>query len=103
MAVSVYARIDRNTWAERVPMRWDKVQSMFLHLNKMAWGYQMTFDVNVFSSSVQPPYRCTLVRWGSRALICQKREVVLQTAEPQQMEAALFMLISNAEQEIKNV
>ena len=103
MAVSLYGRIDKEAWGSALPIRWDKVRDMFAYLNKTIWGYQLTFEGNVLANSLEPSIRCSLVRWesGSRN-VGPKRDVILQTTDPKQMEAALFMLINEHEQELKN-
>ena len=102
MVISVYAPLNKEVWRDTLPMGWDKVQDMYSYLKKHNWSYQMLFELNIVASSLTPKHRCTLIRWESGALVGQKREVVLQTTEPQQMEAALFMLINEAEQENKH-
>lgn len=97
MAVSLYGRIDKEAWGSALPIRWDKVRDMFAYLNKTIWGYQLTFEGNVLANSLEPSIRCSLIRWYD-----QRRDVILQTTDPKQMEAALFMLISEHEQEVKN-
>jgi hypothetical protein len=108
MAVTVYARIDKEVWGTALPMSWDKVQDMWRHLHALCWTYQLTFDTNVLANSLAPSIRCSLIEWesvpqrGSFVGFDQRRNTILQTTDPKQMEAALFMLINELEQEIKN-
>jgi hypothetical protein len=45
-----------------------------------------------------PEYRATLIKWERDVVrIDQKRRVLLETTDPKQLEAALLMLISEAE------
>jgi len=109
MAITVYARIDREAWGSALPMSWDKTQNMFRHLSTMDYRYQLTFETNVLANSLAPAIRCSLIRWDDRRVSVggvgprtSERQVILQTSDPKPMEAALFMLINEAEQEMKN-
>ena len=94
----LYATIEKNSWEMALPPTWDKVRNMFDYLNRMAWGYQLTFETKMFATP-GPSIRCVLIKWesGGIARDMKKREVLLETSDPAQMEAALFMLISEAE------
>ena len=102
----LYATMDKDRWSN-LPPEWDEVQDMFKYLNRMTWGHQITFESRLFSAPDAPKYRCTLILWesvppkGNLAGYDRKREVLLETSDPEQMEAALFMLISEAEAEHK--
>lgn len=93
----LYAQIETNSWEMALPPTWDKVRNMFDYLNRMAWGYQLTFETKMFATP-GPSIRCVLIKWERDT---KKREVLLETSDPAQMEAALLMLISEAEQEDK--
>jgi len=95
----MYAQIDKKRWDD-IPNEWDEVRDMFQYLHKMIYDYQVTFEARMFSSFDIPQYRCTLLKWvGNRVTRDMKREVLLETSDPAQMKAALFMLIGEAEQE----
>jgi len=100
----LYATIDKQRW-DSLPAEWDKVQDMFEYLQRMVWGYQLTFESRMFSNQYGPQYQCTLIRWesGVSAAVGQdkKREVLLETTDHTQMEAALFMLINEVEPAFK--
>jgi len=95
----LYAQIRPSEWGSALPMNWDKSQSMFYHLNRMTnyvSGYQLVFEQRMFYSPLDKMFRCQLVQWrGDEAV--RKRDVLLETTEPEQMEAALFMLITTFE------
>lgn len=102
----LYATIDKQRW-DSLPAEWDKVQDMFKYLNRMAWGYQLTMEARMFNTEGSYPYQCTLIRWesvppkGNLAGYDRKREVLLETSDHTQMEAALFMLINEHEPAFK--
>jgi len=94
----LYAQIRPSEWGSALPMNWDKSQSMFHHLQKMTnrtW-YQLAFEQRMFYSPLDKMYRCQLVQWRDDLGI-KKRDVLLETTEPEQMEAALLMLIATFE------
>lgn len=79
-------------------MEWDKCEAMFKHLNKLIWGYQFQAERKMFQTE-GPEYRCTLVRWERTPMNSRdnRRTVLVATSDPAQMEAALYMLINEAE------
>ena len=94
----LYATIDKQRW-DSLPAEWDKVQDMFKYLNRMVWGYQLTMERRMIMSPTHPEFQCTLIRWenGTKSNDPKKREVLLETSDHTQMEAALFMLINEFE------
>ena len=99
----LYAQMDdrKLDW----PLQWEKCQDMHKYLNKMTWGYQITMERRMFNNVQYPEYRCSLIKWvdgdNKPMLSSRKREVLLETTDPAQMEAALFMLINEVEAEHK--
>ena len=97
----LYARTDKQNW----PMAWEKCQSMHDYLQKMGvWNIQFIMEMKMFATRDGGPFRATLVKWGEpdrstapQGYVQRTREVLLETSDPQQMEAALFMLINEAE------
>lgn len=100
----LYAKIDKDVWGTALPMSWDKVQDMFRYLNRMRWGYQLEFQTKLFNT-LGPNIMCVLFRWENNSMTRvtqeRRREVLLETSDHKQMEAVLFMLINEAEQENK--
>lgn len=96
----MYVQLDRQFWAD-VPMCWDTCHSMFKHLSAMVGGYQLLMERRLFAVEGSPEYRCALVRWDGDNIQSRQRTMLLTTHEPQQMEAALLMLIKEAEQLLK--
>ena len=99
----LYATIDKHRW-DSLPAEWDKVQDMFKYLQRMVWGYQLTMETRMFNTEGSYPYQCTLIRWSDgrnpkpiNAIDGKTREVLLETTDHTQMEAALFMLINEHE------
>jgi hypothetical protein len=94
----LYAQVDKKRWDE-IPSEWDEVQAMFQYLHKMTYAHQVTFESRMFHSDEYPQYRCTLIRWENNKITRDmKREILLETSDPAQMKAALFMLINEAEE-----
>lgn len=98
--MSVYGQIHRDAWGTALPICWDKVQSMFKYLNSMSWSYQLIFETRLISHPLHPSIRCTLIRWEETKTE-RERNVLLQTDDGEQMEAALLMLINEAEQHLQ--
>ena len=86
---------DKAMW----PMKWAKCEDMFKYLNRMTYGFQLEIHGKMFATQDGPEHRAVLIKWGNNPLTRDmKREVLLETCDPEQMEAALFMLINEAEQ-----
>jgi hypothetical protein len=90
----LYARMsEKATW----PLVWEEVQDMHKYLNKMSYSYQLVLEKKMFSTQYGHEYRGVLIKWG-RVHDETKRVVLLETSDPAQMKAALFMLINEAEE-----
>lgn len=98
----LYAAIPKDQWGG-LGMEWDKTQSMFSYLDSMRYVfdvfYQLIFESSMFG--VPPNYRCVLVRWSASHNLSEgrKRETMIESSDPKQVEAVLLMLISIAEEE----
>jgi len=93
----LYGKLDKDVWGTALPSSWDKVQDMFRYLNGTTWGYQLEFQTKLFNT-LGPSILCTLIRWENNPITRdRKREVLLETSDHEQMEAALLMLINEAE------
>jgi hypothetical protein len=95
----LYATMDKKRW-ESLPAEWDEVQDMFKYLQRMTYGTQLTFESRMFNTEGSYPYRCSLIRWA-RTSTEKQREILLETTDPDQMKAALIMLISEAEEQTR--
>jgi hypothetical protein len=97
----LYAQVkDKTMW----PMKWEKCEAMFKHLNRMTYGFQLEIHGKMFATQDGPEHRAVLVKWVPNSVTRDMvREVLLETFDPEQMEAALFMLINEAEQAQKAV
>ena len=73
---------------------------MHKYLNKMSYSYQLVLEKKMLASQYGHEYRGVLIKWLS-ADSENRRVVLLETSDPEQMRAALFMLINEAEQERK--
>lgn len=98
----LYAKLERDVWGTALPMSWDKVQDMFSHLNRMVRNHQLEFQTKLFNT-LGPNIMCVLIRWENNPITRDRRRVVLlETFDHKQMEAVLFMLINEAEEEYRN-
>ena len=98
----LYAQVkDKAMW----PMKWEKCQLMHEHLNRISWSYQLQIERRMLYDAVHPEFRGVLIKWSPTQTMTRdmQREVLLETFDPEQMEAALFMLINEAEQAAKVV
>jgi hypothetical protein len=95
----LYARVsDKSQW----PLKWEKCEAMFKHLNRMTYGFQLEIHGKMFATQDGPEHRAVLIKWVNNSVTRDmKRETLLDTCDPEQMEAALFMLINEAEQAAK--
>jgi hypothetical protein len=84
---------EKATW----PLVWEEVQDMHKYLNKMSYSYQLVLEKKMLASQYGHEYRGVLIKWG-KVHDETKRVVLLETSDPDQMKAALMMLISEAEQ-----
>ena len=93
----LYARVnEKAAW----PLVWEECQDMHKYLYKMTWSTQLTLEKKMLAAQFGMEYRAVLVKWVSEKDE-RKREVLLETDDPAQMKATLFMLINEAEQERK--
>jgi hypothetical protein len=104
----LYAPLKKEVWGTALPASWDKSQDMFKYLQSMTWGYQIVFESRMIYSAIEPAIKCLLIRWEDGRNVVKptgdkNREVLLETSDPEQMEAALFMLINEAEQAVKTL
>lgn len=90
----------KDGWSN-LPMCWDKTQEMFTHLNRIRWGYQLEMQSRMLFSTTESQFRAALIKWDV-ANGTRKREVLVETDDPAQIEAALLMLINQAELENKH-
>lgn len=97
----LYAQVkDKAMW----PMRWEKCELMAKHLNRITYDYQLHMEKRMLYDAAHPEFRGVLVKWKPNSMTRDmQREVLLETFDPEQMEAALFMLINEAEQAQKAV
>lgn len=93
----LYARVnEKATW----PLVWEECQDMHKYLNKMSYSYQLILEKKMLAAQFGMEYRAVLIKWG-KVHDETKRAVLLETGDPEQMKATLFMLINEAEQEYR--
>jgi hypothetical protein len=92
----LYAQVkDKGMW----PTKWERCDLMANHLNRITYGYQLNIERRMLYDAEHPEHRGVLVKWSPTQTMTRdmQREVLLETCDPEQMEAALFMLINEAE------
>jgi hypothetical protein len=93
----LYAQVsEKAMW----PLVWEECQDMHKYLNRMSFSYQLILEKQMLAAQFGHEYRGVLVKWDVEDGM-RKRGVLLETSDPKQMRAALFMLINEAEQERK--
>ena len=92
----LYAALSKHSKLD-LPMAWDKPRAMFDYLTKISWSYQLEFQSKLFNGIEGPDIIAVLIRWEDR-----KRNLLLQTSDPKQLEAALTMLISEVQHDSSN-
>jgi hypothetical protein len=91
----LYGQLSKDVWATALPLHWEKTQDMHKYLRRMVYAYTLEFGQAMFSVT-EPRFQCTLIRWENHGG-GNKRDVLLETSDPAQMEAVLLILISEAE------
>jgi hypothetical protein len=95
----VYSQVNRDL--HQLPMVWDKCESMFRYLQKIAYGYQYITERKIFGTA-GPEYRCALVYWENNPMTRdRRRKLLVETSDPQQMEMVLLVIIKEAEAQAK--
>lgn len=82
-------------------MEWEKCELMFNHLQRIVWGYQMTLARKMFATE-GADYECSIIQWEAQVgQLERKRNVLVISSDPKQIETTLFMLINEAEVQAK--
>ena len=80
-----------------LPLKFGKLEWLGKKLKSLAPSYQLVIARRMFDVAFMEEYQFALVRWV-RTSMENKRTLVLETTDLEQMESALFMLI-NVEEE----
>lgn len=93
----LYAAVtDRSAW----PLGVEELEYLEKKLRLFDFRYQMGMERRMLESHADPEYRYVLLRWENHG-DGNKRIVVLETHDVEQMASALKMLISIEENELK--
>jgi hypothetical protein len=72
-----------------LPLKFEKLEWLEKKLKRLDPAYQLLIKKRMFELLYMAEFEFTLVRWEEN-----KRHLVLETKDLEQMESALFMLIS---------
>lgn len=92
----MYAPIERRQ-LHGLPLGFEKLEWLEKRLKKLNPTYQLVISRRMFDVAFMEEYQFTLIRWV-RTSMENKRTLVLETTDLEQMESALFMLINTEEE-----
>jgi len=93
----LYAAVtDRGAW----PLDVEEIEYLEKKLQRLDPRYQVWMERRMFESQDHPEYRFVLLKWENHG-DGNKRIVVLETHDVEQMASALKMLVSIEENEVK--
>jgi hypothetical protein len=95
----MYVAIERRQIHE-LPLEFGKLEWLEKRLKRLNSTYQLLISRRMFDVAYMEEYQFTVVRWEGTPMK-NKRHLVLETTDLEQMESALFMLI-NTEEEYAN-
>jgi len=82
----------------KLPLEFEKLEWLGKKLIRLNSNYQLVVSRRMFDVAFMAEFQFTLVRW-ERTPWENKRIVVLETTDLEQMESALFMLINTEEED----
>lgn len=80
-----------------LPLKFGKLEWLEKKLKSLAPSYQLVIARRMFDVAFMEEFQFALVRWV-RTSMENKRHLVLETTDLEQMESALFMLINTEEE-----
>ena len=92
----LYAPVNANAWK----FGWEEIEYLEKKLRQFNYNYQVGAERRMFDSQDLPEYRFVLLKWEHRK-DGNKRNVLLETHDMEQMASALKMLVSIEETEMK--
>lgn len=92
----LYAPVNASVW----PLGVEEIEYLEKKLRLFDFRYQVGMERRMFESQDHPEYRFVLLKWENHG-DGNKRIVVLETHDVEQMASALKMLISIEENEVK--
>lgn len=92
----LYAPVNANAWK----LGWEELEYLEKKLKRLDFRYQVGAERRMFESQDHPEYRFVLLRWENHG-DGNKRNVLLETHDTEQMASALKMLVSIEENEVK--
>lgn len=92
----LYAPVNANAWK----FGWEEIEYLEKKLRQFNYNYQVGAERRMFDSQDLPEYRFVLLKWENHGK-GNKRIVLLETHDIEQMASALKMLVSIEETEMK--
>lgn len=92
----LYAPVNANAWK----FGWEEIEYLEKKLRQFNYHYQVGAERRMFDSQDLPEYRFVLLKWENHG-DGNKRNVLLETHDIEQMASALKMLVSIEETEMK--
>jgi hypothetical protein len=92
----LYAPVNANAWK----FGWEEIEYLEKKLRQFNYHYQVGAERRMFDSQDLPEYRFVLMKWENHG-DGNKRNVLLETHDMEQMASALKMLVSIEETEMK--
>ena len=84
-----------------LPLKFEKLEWLAKKLKRLDPTYQLLIKKRMFELLYMAEFEFTLVRWEGTVRE-NKRHLVLETKDLEQMESALFMLINTEEEDANN-
>jgi len=93
--MAVYAPIDREHYPQELTLKVTEMQWLEKELRGHNLNYQMGMERRLMGVYWEPEYRFILLKWGRSSTTGEnKRNVLLETSDPDQVIATLKMLLS---------
>ena len=96
----MYAPIERRQ-LHGLPLKFEKLEWLEKKLKRLDPAYQLLIKKRMFELLYMAEFEFTLVRWEGTPRE-NKRHLVLETTDLEQMESAMFMLINVEEEDANN-
>jgi tricorn protease-like protein len=91
----VYAPLDKDNYPHETELKVKKIAWLETELRGYNANYQVGMERRVIGEKWEPEYRYHVLKWGPNDMRTTKtREVLLETADPDQVIATLAMLLS---------
>ena len=97
--MAVYVPVTRENYPQELTLKVTEIQWLEKELRGHNTNYQGGMERRVLGGEWEPEYRFILLKWEKRSVVgatttYDKRRVLLETSDPDQMIATLKMLLS---------